>query len=58
MNDHDLELKVYEAFPVLQSIAKNRVGELAKWIAQILMPDRPEHIPNCLLETFSNILRT
>jgi energy-coupling factor transporter ATP-binding protein EcfA2 len=54
MNDHDLEQKVDTAFPELRAISKNRVGELAKWIARTIIADRPEHAPMCLLNTFSH----
>lgn len=56
MDDHELEKKVFVAFPSLHAIARNRVGELTKWISQVLMPDRPQHVPVCLLMTFNRIL--
>lgn len=58
MNDHDLEQKVYSAFPELKAISKNRVGELARWIARTIVAERSEHTPCCLLNTFVKIVET
>lgn len=58
MDDHDLEAKVGAAFPQLGSISRNRVGELAKWIARTILSERPEHCPSCLATTFGKIVHT
>lgn len=58
LDDHELESKVNAAFPQLKSISRNRIGELAKWIAQTVLNERSEHCPKGLLTTFQRIVQT
>lgn len=56
MDDHALEQLVMTAFPTFNAISRNRAGELMKWIATTIIPERKEHVPTCLIETFSNLV--